>query len=222
MDAMAEYSKDKLEVGMSFGIKVKRTGNTPYSSRDVAVAGGDAVCRHLDDSKVSVDLRNPDIWFEVEIRGRKAYLFSERIIGMGGMPSDTQGKVLLFLPERNGLTDEIKVTAQRTILSRQMMIRRGCRVIPVVREEDLKDWEDVITELSEDGKDPFLIHLDDIEEGLMDAMRKTGARGIVHPGSEKDIPGVPFIHGRGFPAAVFMPTVSMDEGDLRKWTDRFR
>ncbi len=222
MDGMAEYSLRRLKEGMSFGIKVRRTGETEYTSRDIAIAGGDAVCRHLDDSKVKVDLKDPDIWFEVEIRGRNAYLFTERIRGIGGMPSNTQGKIILLLPPRDDLEGPREETASRAFLTRAMMLRRGCRVIPVIYEKDLGSWEDILGDLKEEGRDPFILRGDTIETALSDALRKTGAMGIAYPGSEEDIGKVPFVHGKGISAAVFMPTVAMDMKEVNDWMTRFK
>lgn len=217
MDGLAQYSRDLLREGMSFGIKVRRTGETDYSSRDVAINGGDAVCRHLDDSKVSVDLKDPDIWFEVEIRGDNAYLFTERIKGMGGMPSSTQGKVLLYLPPEGSLSGDKDEIYSRTRLSRLMMLRRGCRVIPVVRREDREGWDDILEELKEKGKDPFFLDLGDVRASLIDALKKTGAMGVVHPGSEGDLADHPDISGDGRAVSVFMPTVGFSKDEVDSW-----
>lgn len=222
MDGMAEHARSRLHEGMSFGIKVRRTGETDYNSREIAIAGGDAVCRHLDDSTVSVDLKDPDIWFEVEIRGDRAYLFNDRIKGMGGMPYDTQGKVILFLPHTDSFSIGKSEVQMRADLSYLMMRRRGCKVIPVVTEGSLEIWKERIEEMTRGSGRPFVIEGKDLSAELIFAVRKTGSFGLVHPAPEEESEMVPILHAVGGSVSVFQPTVGFDPGEVDSWIKRLR
>ncbi len=222
MGALSEFSNSRLKEGMTFGIKVKKAFEMALSTRDIAIRGGTAVCSHLDEGSVKVDLEKPDIWFEIEIRKDHAYIFTDRIPGIGGMPSSTQGKVLLYLPGRDKLSGSEMLMGNRARLSRKMMLRRGCRVIPTLFEEDLPGWSDVIQDLKEDGKGPFLLRGNNVMEALGEAVRKTDCLGIVHPGTLDDLQDLPVIHGSGMPVSLFMPTVSLNGDEIDSWLKRFR
>ncbi len=63
---------------------------SPEISRDV----GAYLLQNIDD--ISVDVHNPDIVIYVEVRD-KAFVFSDKIDGFGGLPLGTNGKALLLL-----------------------------------------------------------------------------------------------------------------------------
>jgi len=66
----------------------------------------------------AVRMENPDLVFYVEIVGRQAFIYFEKIRGGGGLPAGTGGKVLCLL---SGGIDS-PVAAYR-------LMRRGCRVL---------------------------------------------------------------------------------------------
>ncbi len=66
----------------------------------------------------AVRMENPDIVFHVELVGRQAFIYFEKISGSGGLPSGTGGKVLCLL---SGGIDS-PVAAYR-------LMRRGCHVL---------------------------------------------------------------------------------------------
>ncbi len=89
-----KISEKKLSKDTSFALRVTRTGKHPFSSQDVAVNIGDVlICK----TNATVDLTTPDIIIFIEIRNDKAYLFFEKISGVGGMPLGTQGAVLAVI-----------------------------------------------------------------------------------------------------------------------------
>ncbi|HZX21691.1 MAG TPA: tRNA uracil 4-sulfurtransferase ThiI [Clostridia bacterium] len=63
---------------------------SPEISRDV----GAYLLQNIDD--ISVDVHNPDVIIYVEVRDR-AFVFSDKIDGFGGLPLGTNGKALLLL-----------------------------------------------------------------------------------------------------------------------------
>ncbi len=82
--------------GMSFKVQTKRA-NKRFPLLSPAVSG--EVGAYLLDnlSGLTVDLHEPDIMVEVEIRDHEAYIFTEKIAGPGGLPVGTTGKGLLLL-----------------------------------------------------------------------------------------------------------------------------
>jgi thiamine biosynthesis protein ThiI len=110
--AVAAYALHVLEPGTSFAIRARRTGNHQYSSVDLGREAGSAV-----------DLDEPDGEVEVEVRGRVAYIYHQRIPAVGGLPMASQGKVLCPL---KGTSD---------VVAGWMLMRRGCAVVALVPEE---------------------------------------------------------------------------------------
>jgi thiamine biosynthesis protein ThiI len=114
--AAAEYSRTVLREGQSFAVKARREGNHPYKSMDVGREVGSAIFLANEDRGVRVDLTHPDVTFYVEVRERKAYIFSEYLSGPGGLPMGSQGKVVAL------------VETERDALAAWMLMKRGCRV----------------------------------------------------------------------------------------------
>ncbi len=220
MECLKKVGRESISENMSFGLKVKRVGKHPYSSQDIAINGGSAVLSHLPEGVNSVDLRDPDIWFEVEIRSDRAYVFTTRVRGKGGMPSSTQGRSILYLP---GIGDKDEMERDRINLrvriSRLLMERRGVKVIPCCWREDLDMWTDLMA--GPHGERPFYIEGEGLESALMSALEKLDARAVVYPITMDEIPSYPLIHDKGESVAVFFPTAAMDDEELGAWSDLF-
>lgn len=84
------------EIGAkSFKIETRRADkNYPLKTPEINHAVGGYVYKNMQTLKV--DVHNPDIMLTIEIR-EKAYIFSKRIPGLGGMPYGSAGKGLLLL-----------------------------------------------------------------------------------------------------------------------------
>lgn len=120
-----EYSAPLFMRGSTFALRVRRTGNHNFSSMDVARDLGSAILEANKEKEISVDLTSPDIEIFVEIRGSKAYFFTEHIPGPGGLPLGSQGKVLAI------------VNRDRDVVAAWLMMKRGCRVIILSDSRDL-------------------------------------------------------------------------------------
>ena len=80
---------------MTFKIKVRRVDKTyPLDSMEAAAEIGAQVLDAYPEMKV--DVKNPDVLINVEIR-EKVNIFSEIIPGPGGMPTGTSGRACLLL-----------------------------------------------------------------------------------------------------------------------------
>ena len=80
----------------TFKIEVKRSNKEfPISSMQYASKLGSIVLANI--PGVKVDVHNPEILCKVEIRRDFSYIYSEKIMGLGGYPVGTQTKGMLML-----------------------------------------------------------------------------------------------------------------------------
>jgi thiamine biosynthesis protein ThiI len=102
----------------SFKIDARRgTKDFPLNSQQLNVRLGASVQKI---TNAAVRMEDPDAVFFVEIAGRRAFLYSAKIPGAGGLPSGTGGRVLCLL---SGGIDS-------PVASFRLM-RRGCRVLHI-------------------------------------------------------------------------------------------
>lgn len=79
----------------SFEVRARRGNSSfPISSTEVNVAVGQALKDH---TGARVDLTNPEWSCHIELVTNKAYLYSDKLPGPGGLPVGTSGKVLTLL-----------------------------------------------------------------------------------------------------------------------------
>jgi thiamine biosynthesis protein ThiI len=222
MRSLSTFGSSRIKRGMTYGLKVRRSGNHPYTSHDIAVEGGGAVISHLDEGTVKVDLKDPDIWIEVEIRDSLAYIFDSRVKGMGGMPASSQGRTILYLPRFPDDGDRREMV-ERVELSSLLMRRRGCKVIPACRIEDEDPW---MNAFEDSGfimkKGPFLLDQGDLVPSLLSAAVKLKAWGVIFPFASEMLGDYPVLHSDGSPIAQFYPTASMGPTEIRDWLNRLR
>jgi thiamine biosynthesis protein ThiI len=112
--------KEKLVSGKTFALRVTRTGKHNFTSQDVAIKIGAEIVKT---TNASVELTKPDFELFIEIRNGNAYLFTEKIRGVGGLPLGTQGKVLAL------------IDSPKSILAAWYLMHRGCRVVFVNTDE---------------------------------------------------------------------------------------
>lgn len=79
--------------GRTFAVRVRRVGNHPFTSLDVARAVGAA----LKPFSAGVDLEKPDVELFMEVRGDRVYLFTEVVRGPGGLPLGSEGRLLALV-----------------------------------------------------------------------------------------------------------------------------
>lgn len=79
----------------TFKVETKRANkNFPVKSPEISRTVGGYILEHIDGLKV--DVHNPDIRINVEVRD-KAYVYSRKIPGFGGMPYGSGGKAMVLL-----------------------------------------------------------------------------------------------------------------------------
>lgn len=80
----------------TFKVVTKRSDKSyPIKSMDVSRTLGGVVLKNK--KTVKVDVNNPELLINVEIRNNKAYLYFEKVEGIGGYPVGTLGKGMLML-----------------------------------------------------------------------------------------------------------------------------
>ncbi|QUH20447.1 tRNA uracil 4-sulfurtransferase ThiI [Alkaliphilus sp. B6464] len=102
MDKIKEIALDELKDRISennniktFKVESKRGDKRfPMQSLEISREVGGYLLENIEN--ISVDVHNPDVSIQVEVRD-KAFVFSNKINGFGGLPLGTNGKALLLL-----------------------------------------------------------------------------------------------------------------------------
>ena len=81
-----DNTSNMLKNGMTFAIRSRRIGSHDYTSQELAKRVGADILKANSSKSISVDLTAPDIEIFVEVRNDKAFIFTEKIKGPGGLP----------------------------------------------------------------------------------------------------------------------------------------
>jgi thiamine biosynthesis protein ThiI len=92
VEAGADTFLDRVR-DRTFAVRARRAGTHPFSSHDIQVQLG----ARLLDASAGVDLDDPDVEVFVEVRNERAYLFSRRVRGGGGLPVGVEGRAVTLL-----------------------------------------------------------------------------------------------------------------------------
>lgn len=144
-----------------FAVRSRRIGEHPFTSMDVGREVGSAILDRF--PNLTVNLTAPDWEVHVEVRGEVAFLFTDVLPGVGGLPLGTQGKVVTLVETPEGT------------LASWLMMKRGCHVLPVYRGEEkwaasLRAWDPVIRWRS----------IESLDE-MRGVAQEAGALGFVYP-----------------------------------------
>jgi tRNA uracil 4-sulfurtransferase len=96
MEAIVEAGRrvfTERVAGRTFAVRARRAGRHPFGSHDVQVRLGAA----LIEASAGVDLGAPEVEVHVEVRDDRAFLFSERVPGAGGLPLGVEGRAVTLL-----------------------------------------------------------------------------------------------------------------------------
>ncbi|MEM0282641.1 MAG: THUMP domain-containing protein, partial [Desulfurococcaceae archaeon] len=88
---VSEHSRSIVQ-GKTFAVRVKRSGSHSFTSLDVAREIGSI----LKPYSAGVNLENPDVTINLEVRGSKAYLYLDSTKGPGGIPIGVEGSALVL------------------------------------------------------------------------------------------------------------------------------
>ncbi len=94
--ATAEYLEDELSGAETFKVEAKRSDKKfPLTSPEICrEAGGYLLGKY---PHLKVDVHNPDVTVNIEIRDEYAYVHGSQIKGAGGMPVGSSGKACLLI-----------------------------------------------------------------------------------------------------------------------------
>lgn len=110
-------AKKILNSKTSFALNITRTKTYPISSLKIAEILGKKVQKA---TKSPVNLSSPDISIHLEIQDNSAFLFQQKIPGLGGLPVGSQGKIISLI---SGGIDSPVATV--------LLLKRGCSVTPL-------------------------------------------------------------------------------------------
>lgn len=97
-----------------------------FNSMDIEKKVGEFV---FENSDAKVKLKNPDINIQIELFNNKAYIFTKKIKGSGGLPVGVEGKAIALIENQDSIKSAIAV------------MKRGCEIIPVAYEQ--KDLSEI-------------------------------------------------------------------------------
>ncbi len=182
-----QLAKEVWTVGPSFAVRTRRVGDHSFTSAEVARVVGSAILSALPELKVN--LTAPDWEIHVEVRGPVAFLFTEILPGVGGLPLGTQGKVVSLVETTEGA------------MASWLMMKRGCYVLPVFRSGEqwasgLRAWDPDLRWRS----------IDSLEE-MRRVADEVGALGFVYPWVSQQVPEDDF-------RPAFYPLMGLDIGRL--------
>ena len=110
--AITDNYQEKVN-NKTFAIRARRIGAHNFTSREIQIEGGSAIYENSN----GVNLTNPEIAINLEIRNNDCFLYTEKIQGLGGMSPGSGGKVLLLF---SGGIDSPVAALQ--------LLKRGCQV----------------------------------------------------------------------------------------------
>lgn len=124
IETLIKISKQSLKEGDSFAVRPKVVGDHPFGSRELSIDGGSAVLDAFPQNDIKVNLTNPDITFYIEVRDTNAYLYTDIVPGVLGLPYSTQGKAVgLF---SGGIDSPVAIW---------LMMKRGVAVLPLFMDQ---------------------------------------------------------------------------------------
>lgn len=95
LDAIVAAGRERFHDrvrGRTFAVRARRSGEHDFRSIDVQRELGTAL-----NPGAEVDLDDPEVEVRVEVREERAYLYSERQPGAGGLPAGVQGRAIALL-----------------------------------------------------------------------------------------------------------------------------
>lgn len=94
--AACEYLKDELMFAKSFKVEAKRSDKKfPLKSPEICMTLGGKILEA--NPHLTVDVHNPDLVVNVEVRDTYAYIHGNQVKGAGGMPVGTSGQAAILI-----------------------------------------------------------------------------------------------------------------------------
>jgi tRNA uracil 4-sulfurtransferase len=181
----------------TFGIRATILSNS-MSSRDVEKAVGAFI---QEKTKAKVNLTKPNFWLRVEVIDKKAFVYSDIIEGLSGLPLGTSGKAIALMSEN-----------QQDILAAWLIMKRGCEILPIhirSNEKELNQFQKNIKKLERFawGSRVKPVSVKD-KKDLKKWVEQTKAKAYVFGDTEVKL--------RKEDLPVFTPLVGLDKKELKK------
>ena len=165
--------KELGEKNITFRVKTQRVKkNFPMTSVEINRYIGEKILKDFrnilsEDVTLKVDLKNPQITLGVEIID-KAYIFTQVFRGVGGLPANSQGKVLVLLSD--GIDSPVAAF---------LMIKRGCGTVLLhlkISDEGLEKVKKIYEVLKDYDPTSKLVVFDyrDILKGIRESLEEMG------------------------------------------------
>jgi thiamine biosynthesis protein ThiI len=118
-DALLDYCRGHgLSEVKTFALRIKRVGNHDFSSNDKAIEFGNLIRKEF--PRIKVNLAAPEKEIHVEIRKDECYLYDNVTKAVGGLPIGVEGTLVALVS--GGIDSPVAAW---------MMMKRGCRIIPL-------------------------------------------------------------------------------------------
>ena len=197
--AVQIYKKESGKKAKTFRVTTNRSKDFPMKSMEVSAKVGEYV---INETGAKVDLTKYDININIEIRGKKSYVFVSKERGFGGLPIGSTGKVLSLLSDKNSM------------LASWLMMRRGCKVHLVHFGKKSKELEKMFKQLKnyyycDEPMELEYVKEEQSSDKIIDLAKRTGSEGIVS--GTKKLSSV-----SKEPLPVFRPVLCLDKKNLKQ------
>ncbi|NLE04414.1 MAG: tRNA 4-thiouridine(8) synthase ThiI [Crenarchaeota archaeon] len=115
-----EMVKEIIKENTTFVVRSHRSGTHPYTSMDLCRDLGEKILEAYEQFDLKVDLFNPQVTVNVEVRDQQAYVYVQTLQGAKGFPVGTQAKIIGLLS--GGIDSPVACW---------LTMKRGCPTIPV-------------------------------------------------------------------------------------------
>ena len=119
-----EIASDRIMDGQSFAVRPRVVGDHPYSSQDLAVKAGASILETNSGRGVHVDLSKPDVTVYIEVRDRDAFVYTQIVKGVLGLPYGSQGRLVSLFS--GGIDSPV---------ASWFMMKRGGEVLPLLMDQ---------------------------------------------------------------------------------------
>ena len=124
--ALEQVTETGISSKNSFRVTARRIDKTAkYSSNELNITIGDLINTR---TNAKVNLTEYDYEFGIELFSGKAYVFTQKSKGLGGLPVGVEGKVAVL------------IDGKASLLAALLVMKRGCSIIPVTTgvKKDIK------------------------------------------------------------------------------------
>lgn len=151
----------------TFAVRVKREGKHDFTSQEFASRLGAEIVEKF---KLKVNLSKPGLLVEIEIRDKEAYLIKNRVNCPGGLPLGTGGTLISMVSSKNGA------------LSSYLLMKRGCKVIPILLDgnNEIRKLEDYDSSLKIINKKCKNINFESIQKIAVRQAKRLKTKGIIY------------------------------------------